>query len=168
MSRYPSAYGHTPSYRSVGGMPAYPSALGARDSDLLLGSGVASRTSSALSSDFDREFSSLKSSMLSDPLLRSDSLLSDPLLRSDPLIKYDPLSKSASASSYKASNYSSSEVRSSADGGIPHRASHSENTYKSSRTGDSGIPHTSYSHSSNSFDSDRPYGSRSSHFSYNI
>ena len=37
MSRYPSAYGHTPSYRSVGGMPAYPSALGARDSDLLLG-----------------------------------------------------------------------------------------------------------------------------------
>ena len=34
MSRYPSAYGHTPSYRSVGSMPVYPSALGARDSDL--------------------------------------------------------------------------------------------------------------------------------------
>ena len=40
MSRYPSAYGHTPSYRSLGGMPAYPSALGARDSDLLPGVNV--------------------------------------------------------------------------------------------------------------------------------
>ena len=39
MSKYPSAYGHTPSYRSVGSMPSasstiYPSALGSRDSDL--------------------------------------------------------------------------------------------------------------------------------------
>ena len=31
MSRYPSAHGHTPSYRSVGSMPVYPSALGPRD-----------------------------------------------------------------------------------------------------------------------------------------
>merc|ERR1712198_342710 len=145
MSRYPSAYGHTPSYRSVGGMPAYPSALGTRDSDL-------SFKSSALSSDIDREFSALKSSMTSDPLL-----------------KYDPLTKSSgSKSSYQSSSYSSSEVRSSNDGGMPHRSSHSDSTYKSVRTGDSGIPHTSYSHSSSSFDSDRPYGNRVSSFSYNI
>jgi hypothetical protein len=31
MSRYPSAHGHTPSYRSLGSMPVYPSALGPRD-----------------------------------------------------------------------------------------------------------------------------------------
>merc|ERR1712180_48521 len=148
MSRYPSAHGHTPSYRSVGSMPSstYPSALGSR-SGLSAGSG--------LSSDIDREFSSLKSSIKADTLL------------SDPLLKYDPLTKSGSSSSYQASSYSSKEVRSS-DGGVPHRSSHSDSTYKSVRTGDSGIPHTSYSHSSSSYDTDRPYGNRVSSFSYNI
>merc|ERR1712055_849779 len=116
--------------RSVGSMPAYPSALGTRDSDLSFRTGLSSAT--GLSSDIDREFSSLKSSM------RTDSLLSDPV------VKYDPLAKQASATSYH------------------------DSTQRTTRTGDSGIPHTSYSHNSSSFDSDRPYGNRVSNFSYNI
>merc|ERR1712212_361990 len=116
MSRYPSAHGHTPSYRSVGSMPAYPSALGTRDSDLSFRTG--------LSSDIDREFSSLKSSM------RTDSLLSDPVL------KYDPLAKQASATSYKSSTFS--ETSSSSNGGVPHRTSHHDSTQRTTRTGDSG------------------------------
>jgi len=163
MSKYPSAYGHTPSYRSVGSMPGssvYPSALGARDSDLsfrssALGASSLGSTlgSSGLSSDMDREFSSMKASM------KADSLLANPLGLS---------TKTGGSSAYQSSSYSSKEVRSSADGGIPHRSTHSDSTYKSTATGNSGIPHTSYSSSSNSFDSDRPYGNRNSHFSYNI
>eukprot|EP00088_Acartia_fossae_P023218 TRINITY_DN24289_c0_g1_i1.p1 TRINITY_DN24289_c0_g1~~TRINITY_DN24289_c0_g1_i1.p1 ORF type:complete len:162 (-),score=25.75 TRINITY_DN24289_c0_g1_i1:316-768(-) len=150
MSRYPSAYGHTPSYRSVGSMPVYPSALGARDTDL----SFRSSGTSGLSADIDREFSAMKSAM------KTDSLLSDPLLSTR--------SGAGGATSYKSSSYSATEMRSSADGGVPHRSTHSDSTYKSTTTGTSGIPHTSYSHTSSSFDSDRPYGNRSSTFSYNI
>merc|ERR1711872_254405 len=138
--------------QSVGSMPAYPSALGTRDSDLSFRTGLSSAT--GLSSDIDREFSSLKSSM------RTDSLLSEPML------KYDPLAKQASAPSYKSSTFS--ETSSSSNGGVPHRTSHHDSTQRTTRTGDSGIPHTSYSHNSSSFDSDRPYGNRSHNFSYNI
>merc|ERR1712063_77533 len=141
MSRYPSAHGHTPSYRSVGSMPTYPSALGARDTTDL-GLGLGSRSGAGLSAAMDREFSSLTSS-----------------LNTDPLLKYsDPLAKSTGATSYQASSYSSKQTSSSADGGVPHISSTSDSTYRSRAVGDSGIPHTSYSHSSNSFDSDRPYG----------
>jgi len=157
MSKYPSAYGHTPSYRSVGSMPSavYPSALGARDSDL---SFRTSGLGSGLSASIDREFSAMKSSMDADSLLSRSSLLPSSSLTAP----------SGSSTAYKSSSYSSSEVRSSNDGGIPHRTSNSESTYKSTATGASGIPHTSYSHSASSFDSDRPLGGRSSHFSYNI
>merc|ERR1711872_589720 len=61
--------------------------------------------------------------------------------------------------------YSSS---SSVDGGLPHYSSSSDSVYKSTRTGPSNVPHTSYSHSSSSFDSDRPYRNNVSSFSYNI
>merc|ERR1712071_419843 len=120
MSRYPSAHGHTPSYRSVGSMPTYPSALGARDTwDLGLGLGLGSRSGAGLSAAMDREFSSLTSS-----------------LNTDPLLKYsDPLAKSTGASSYQASSYSSKQTSSSADGGVPHisSSSHSSNTFDSDR-----------------------------------
>merc|ERR1712119_11382 len=73
---------------------------------------------------------------------------------------------SGSSSTYKAEKYSSSV--SSSNGGLPHRESHHDSTYRSSRVGDSGIPHTSYGHSSSSYDSDRPYKNAVSNFSYNI
>merc|ERR1712088_486248 len=61
---------------------------------------------------------------------------------------------SGSSSTYKTEKYSSSV--SSSNGGLPHRESHHDSTYRSTRMGDSGIPHTSYGHSSSSYDSDRP------------
>merc|ERR1712130_389551 len=73
---------------------------------------------------------------------------------------------SSSSSTYRAEKYSSSV--SSANGGLPHRESHHDSTYRSTRVGDSGIPHTSYNHSSSSYDSDRPYKNAVSNFSYNI
>ena len=50
----------------------------------------------------------------------------------------------------------------------PHRESHHDSTYRSTRVGDSGIPHTSYGHSSSSYDSNRPYKNAVSNYSYNI
>merc|ERR1739842_146890 len=73
---------------------------------------------------------------------------------------------SASSSTYKTEKYSSSV--SSSNGGLPHRESHHDSTYRSTRVGDSGIPHTSYGHSSSSYDSNRPYKNAVSNFSYNI
>merc|ERR1712083_524210 len=155
MSRYPSAYGHTPSYRSVGGMPgsgsSYPSAL-SRDA--------------GLSRDIDKEFSSLGASLDKHGLGGLGSSLSTSL-RQDPLSGLGS-SGSNQSSSYKSSTYSSTTTSSSADGGIPHRESHQDSTYKSTRTGDSGIPHTSYAHNSSSFSTDKPYKNNVSSFSYNI
>merc|ERR1712025_1252705 len=73
---------------------------------------------------------------------------------------------SGSSSTYKTEKYSSNV--SSVNGGLPHRESHHDSTYRSTRVGDSGIPHTSYGHSSSSYDSDRPYKNAVSNFSYNI
>merc|ERR1712142_583504 len=147
MSRYPSAYGHTPGYRSMtASTPNYPSAL---DRGMDLSSGLGGRTSSSL-------MDSSLSSLASDPLMRHSTALS-------------PSGSSRSAeSSYQSKSYSSSTVQSSSDGGRPHHSSLSDSTYKSTRTGASGIPHTSYSHTSSSFDSDRPYRNNVSSFSYNI
>ena len=60
MSRYPSAYGHTPSYKSVGGLggSSYPSALGSS-----LGS---STGSSSLTRDMDREMGAMRREMDKD------------------------------------------------------------------------------------------------------
>jgi len=177
MSRYPSAYGHTPSYRSVAST-VYPSALGRDPLDVpaSLSAGLGAR--STLDREFDRtfekDFSRLDSADLSfSSGLGARSALSD--LEHD--LKFSSLSSrarsplntnghSASSSTYKAEKYSSSV--SSANGGLPHRESHHDSTYRSTRVGDSGIPHTSYGHSSSSYDSDRPYKNAVSNFSYNI
>merc|ERR1711892_903254 len=117
------------------------------DLDLSLGGRTAS---SLLESNIEREFASLSSSLSTDPLLKYNS----PLATTG--------SSRAAESTYQAKSYSSS------DGGLPHRSSQSDTTYKSVRTGPSNIPHTSYSHTSNSFDTDRPYKNNVSSFSYNI
>merc|ERR1711874_956158 len=77
-----------------------------------------------------------------------------------------PLASTASSATYKTEKYTSSV--SSTNTGLPHRESHHDSTYRSTRVGDSGIPHTSYGHSSSSYDSDRPYKNAVSNFSYNI
>ena len=53
MSRYPSAYGHTPSYKSSSLSSGYPSALGSS----VLDSG------SGLSRDMDKEMAAMKREM---------------------------------------------------------------------------------------------------------
>merc|ERR1739838_1270211 len=157
MSRYPSAYGQTPGYKSMtSSTSSYPSALeGSRRMDMDMGLSVGGRTSSSLlGSNIDREFASLSSSLSTDPLLKYNS----PLATTG--------SSRSAESTYQAKSYSS--TTSSADGGLPHRSSQSDTTYKSVRTGPSNIPHTSYSHTCNSFDTDRPYKNNVSSFSYNI
>ena len=62
MSRYPSAYGHTPSYKSVGGLSSYPSALS---------------SSSSLTRDMDREMGAMKREMDRDFGVVSVSFLSN-------------------------------------------------------------------------------------------
>merc|ERR1740131_797376 len=147
MSRYPSAYGHTPSYKSVGSLPSYPSALGSRNLDLEMTSGLSGR--STLGSGLDREISSLTSSLKTDPLMKTSSALASS-------------GHSGSSSAYKSEQYSSVDGRP-----AKHESSY-DSTYRSRAVGDSGIPHSSYSHSLGSYSSDRPYKNTSSHFSYNI
>merc|ERR1712055_373335 len=193
MSRYPSAYGHTPTYRSVAST-VYPSALGRDPLDVpasLSGLGARSTLDREFDRSFERDFSSRREfekdfsrrefekdfSCLDSDLnfssgLGARSALSD--LEHD--LKFSSLasrarsplstSHSGSSSTYKAEKYSSST--SSTNGGLPHRESHHDSTYRSTRVGDSGIPHTSYGHSSSSYDSDRPYKNAVSNFSYNI
>merc|ERR1712062_154816 len=141
-SSYPSAHGHTPSYRSAAST-VYPSALGSDTGSF--SSGLSSR--STLSS-LDRDLARHVNSSMRSPLNTTTN-------------------SGSSSSSYKTEKYSSSSV-SSANGGMPHRESHHDSTHRSTRVGDSGIPHTSYAHTSSSFDSDRPYKNAVSNFSYNI
>merc|ERR1712012_1350489 len=141
-SSYPSAHGHTPSYRSAAST-VYPSALGSDTGSF--SSGLSSRSTL---SDLDRDMARHVTSSIRSPLNTTTN-------------------SGSSSSSYKTEKYSSSSV-SSANGGLPHRESHHDSTYKSTRVGDSGIPHTSYAHTTSSFDSDRPYKNAVSNFSYNI
>merc|ERR1712079_222376 len=129
-SSYPSAHGHTPSYRSAAST-VYPSALGSDTGSF--SSGLSSRSTL---SDLDRDMARHVNTSMRSPL--------------------NTATHSGSSSSYKTEKYSSSSV-SSTNGGLPHRESHHDSTYRSTRVGDSGIPHTSYAHTSSSFDSDRPY-----------
>merc|ERR1711973_370158 len=140
-SSYPSAHGHTPSYRSAAST-VYPSALGSDTGSF--SSGLSTRSTL---SDLDRDMARHVSTSMRSPL--------------------NTTTHSGSSSSYKTEKYSSSSV-SSANGGLPHRESHHDSTYRSTRVGDSGIPHTSFKHTSSSFDSDRPYKNAVSNFSYNI
>merc|ERR1711953_1280891 len=100
----PSAYGHTPSYKSVGGLSSYPSALG-------------SSTSSSLTRDMDREMGAMRREMDKDfgGVLSTGSSLS-----------HSPLGSSSgsggeTSSTYQSKSYSSSS--SSMGGGVPHYSS---------------------------------------------
>merc|ERR1711872_895689 len=114
-SSYPSAHGHTPSYRSAAST-VYPSALGSDTGSF--SSGLSSRSTL---SNLDRDLARHVNSSMRSPL--------------------NTTTHSGSSSSYKTEKYSSSSV-SSANGGLPHRESHHDSTYRSTRVGDSGIPHT--------------------------
>merc|ERR1712107_906885 len=124
-SSYPSAHGHTPSYRSAAST-VYPSALGSDTGSF--SSGLSSR--STLSTDLERDLARHVNSSMRSPLNTTTH-------------------SGSSSSSYKTEKYSSSSV-SSTNGGLPHRESHHDSTYRSTRVGDSGIPHTSYAHTSSS------------------
>merc|ERR1712045_133179 len=109
MSRYPSAHGHTPSYKSLGSGSgsSYPSALGSSvlDSGSSLGRDM-DREMAAMKREMDRDFgttrsSGLGSSSMVDPLKYSSTSLglSSPLSR---------LEESSSSSSVQTKSYSSS------------------------------------------------------------
>merc|ERR1712156_511405 len=100
-SSYPSAHGHTPSYRSAAST-VYPSALGSDTGSF--SSGLSSRS---ILSDLDRDMARHVNSSLS-------TSMRSPL---------NTTTHSGSSSSYKTEMYSSSSV-SSANGGLPHRESH--------------------------------------------
>merc|ERR1712004_247993 len=110
-SSYPSAHGHTPSYRSAAST-VYPSALGSDTGSF--SSGLSSRSTL---STLDRDMARHVNSSMRSPL--------------------NTTTNSGSSSSYKTEKYSSSSV-SSANGGLPHRESHHDSTYRSTRVGDSG------------------------------
>merc|ERR1719489_696435 len=132
-SRYPSAYGHTPSYRSY-------NSLGSSTS-----TGYDLPSSSAYKSDLARDLArEHKTVGFSD----TDKFFSDVDKAFDtPLSTGLGSGTSGSTASKQVSTYSS---------------------YKSSNTGASGIPHSSYAHTSSSYSSDNPYKNRVSSYSYNI
>merc|ERR1712107_350869 len=119
------------------------------------------REMGAMKREMDRDFGAMShrttSGLVSDPLLKYSS--------SSPLGLSSSGSRSENSSTYQSKSYSSSSSQ--VDGGVPHHSSHSDSVYRSTRTGPSNIPHTSYSHSSSSFDSDNRWNNASS-FSYNI
>merc|ERR1719510_237639 len=149
-SKYPSAYGHTPSYRSYASIPDASASDFARDLTRDLGLGA---SSTAGVSAFNRNTTS---SLLAD----TDLLLPTTSLRSS--------GGTSSASAQKVSSYSSSYSSTSRDGGRPVTEYSTDAMYKSTATGASGIPHTSYVHSSSGYSSENPYKNRVSHHSYNI
>jgi hypothetical protein len=154
-SRYPSAYGHTPSYRSYakGDMDAgtsYPSALGSS------GLGGSSRMGS----------SGMGSSGLG--LGRSSALVDFDLNMPTSMGLGGNTSSSSNAASKNVQQSYSSYSSSALDGGRPKVEYSNDSTYRASNTGNSGVPHTSYAHSSQNYSSEDPYKNRSSNYSYNI
>lgn len=151
-SRYPSAYGHTPSYRSYN--------AGSTGTTGLVGSGYPSALGTSTSSTADR--------LLKD--FDNDKFFDSSLSTSRAFDKYDvgmPTTTGSSSSSKKvASSYSS--YSSASDGGRPVVESSSDYTMRSTGTGASGIPHTSYATSSSSYSSENPYKTRHHNFSYNV
>merc|ERR1712198_652648 len=115
MSRYPSAYGHTPSYKSVGS--GYPSALSSGSSVLDSSSSSSSSRMRNMEMEMDRDFTAgTRSSLATDPLMKySSSSMVSPLGGAS--------NKSESSSSYQSKSYSASS--SSVDGGLPHYSSSS-------------------------------------------
>merc|ERR1711936_609976 len=142
-SRYPSAFGHTPTYRSYASIP--DASIGDLSRDLTRELGSLSNTAGV--SAFNRTPTSLLSTDLSLPSVGGGS---------------------SSSSAAKVQSYSSSYSSTSRDGGRPVTEYSTDSTYKSTTTGPSGIPHTSYGHSSSSYSSENPYKNRVSSYSYNI
>merc|ERR1711982_154635 len=132
----------TPTYRSYSSIP--DASISGISRDLTRDLGISNAGVSA----FGRNATSL---------LDSDFSLSSPSVRGNS-------SASKKVSSYSSSSYSST----SKDGGRPVTEYSTDSTYKSTATGASGIPHTSYSHTSSGFSSENPYKNRVSSFSYNI
>jgi len=154
-SRYPSAFGHTPSYRSYNAGSTgtglvgsgYPSALGA--------------STTSTSSAADR--------ILKD--FNNDKLFDTSLSSSRAFDKYDlgmPSTTGSSSTASKKVASSSYNYSSTSDGGRPVVESSNDYTMRSSNTGASGIPHTSYANSSSKYSSDNPYKNSSHSYSYNI
>ena len=141
-SRYPSAFGHTPTYRSYASIPDASGGDLTRDLTRELGS--LSNTTGV--SAFNRTPTSLLSTDLSLPAVGGSS----------------------SSSSHKVASYSSSYSSASRDGGRPITEYSTDSTYKSTTTGPSGVPHTSYGHTSSGYSSENPYKNRVSSYSYNI
>merc|ERR1712012_1280135 len=142
-SRYPSAFGHTPTYRSYASIP--DASIGDLSRDLTRELGSLSNTAGV--SAFNRTPTSLLSTDLSLPSVGGGS---------------------SSSSAAKVQSYSSSYSSTSRDGGRPVTEYSTDSTYKSTTTGPSGIPHTSYGHSSSGYSSENPYKNRVSSYSYNI
>merc|ERR1711963_800047 len=142
-SRYPSAFGHTPTYRSYASIP--DASIGDLSRDLTRELGSLSNTAGV--SAFNRTPTSLLSTDLSLPSVGGGS---------------------SSSSAAKVQSYSSSYSSTSHDGGRPVTEYSTDSTYKSTTTGPSGIPHTSYGHSSSGYSSENPYKNRVSSYSYNI
>merc|ERR1712198_791542 len=140
MSRYPSAYGHTPSYKSVGS--GYPSALSSGSSVLDSSSSSSSSRMRNMEMDMDREIGAMRREMDRDFTAGTrSSLATDPLMKYSSSSMVSPLggasNKSESSSSYQSKSYSASS--SSVDGGLPHYSSSSDSVYKSTRTGEAGV-----------------------------
>merc|ERR1711894_472506 len=143
-SRYPSAFGHTPTYRSYASIP-----------DASIGD---------LSRDLTRELGSLSSTAGVSAFNRTPTSLLSSTDFSLPSVG----GGSTSSSAAKVQSYSSSYSSTSRDGGRPITEYSTDSTYKSQTTGPSGIPHTSYGHSSSNYSSENPYKNRVSSYSYNI
>merc|ERR1711963_657797 len=134
MSRYPSAYGHTPSYKSVGS--GYPSALSSGSSVLDSSSSSSSSRMRNMEMDMDREMGAMRREMDRDFTTGTrSSLATDPLMKYSSSSMVSPLggasNKSESSSSYQSKSYSASS--SSVDGGLPHYSSSTDSVYKSTR-----------------------------------
>ncbi len=162
-SRYPSAYGHTPSYRSYvkGGNSLdmdYPSALGSR--------GIGSSSVGGLGSSGLGGGVGLSSSGLGRSSALADFDLNMPL--SSGGVGGGMGGSSSSAASRQMQQSYSSYSSSATDGGRPVVEYSKDSTYRATNVGNSGIPHTSYAHSSQSYSSEDPYRNRSSNYSYNI
>merc|ERR1712189_118202 len=138
-SRYPSAFGHTPTYRSYASIP--DASIGDLSRDLTRELGSLSNTAGV--SAFNRTPTSLLSTDLSLPSVGGGS---------------------SSSSAAKVQSYSSSYSSTSRDGGRPVTEYSTDSTYKSTTTGPSGIPHTSYGHSSSNYSSENPYKNRVSSY----
>jgi len=151
-SRYPSAYGHTPSYRSVNSLPgaSYESSHMTTSPSSTFTSGLGRDIARDVKFDIDREMRAFDA-----PLTTSSGLGG---------------ATGSSSSSKKVSSYSSSSYSSSStgDGKRPVVESSYDSNYRSSNTGASGVPHTSYASTSSSYSSENPYKNRVSSFSYNI